>query len=129
MTVYISDDVVFAAHEEQLAEHGGAVGIRDENALLSALNRPKQLEAYGEPPPDLADLAGAYAFGLARNHGFVDGNKRTSLVITELFLDLNGMELVEGDKEVLDTWRSLGAGNLTEAEIAAWIRERMVPKP
>lgn len=125
MTKWILKQVVLAIHDEQLAEHGGSPGIRDDGALESVLGRPRQLEAYGEPPPDLADLAAAYAFGLARNHPFVDGNKRTSLVVAEGFLAINGRSLDASDAECVRTWLSLAAGDLTQDDLAAWLRPRI----
>jgi death-on-curing protein len=123
VTVWLNRDVVIAVHEEQLAEHGGSAGIRDEGLLDSALMRPVNLAAY--ETPDLAALAAAYAFGLARNHPFVDGNKRTSLVAAETFLILNGVTLDAEDTELLLTWQNLAAGALGEDELAAWLRERI----
>ena len=125
MPVWIGDAVVLAIHDAQLAEHGGATGVRDEGLLASALARPRALAAYGEPPPDLAALAAAYAFGIARNHGFVDGNKRTSLVVTETFLRLNGKVLAASDPEIVTTWLALADGSLDEAALAAWLRIRI----
>ena len=93
MILWIDRRLALAIHERQLAEHGGGGGVRDETLLESALARPQQLFAYGEPPPDLAALAASLAFGLARNHPFVDGNKRTALVAYFTFLSLNGAEL------------------------------------
>lgn len=87
---WIVDEIVYQFHQRQLAEHGGQEGIRDEGMLLPALSRPKQLFQYGDPPPDLCALAASYAFGLAKNHPFVDENKRTAAVACELFLLLNG---------------------------------------
>ena len=93
--IWIEEAVVLAVHEEQLAEHGGAVGIRDLGLLQSALARPQHLVAYGKP--DVAALAAAYGYGIARNHPFMDGNKRTAFTVTELFLTLNGYELLADD--------------------------------
>ena len=118
--VWLDAGVVRAAHEEQLAEHGGPSGVRDANLLASALARPQQLANYGNP--DAADLAAAYAFALARNHPFVDGNKRISFVALELFLLLNGFELVASDAECVLTILELAAGNLEEAALASWVR-------
>lgn len=112
---------MLAVHDEQLAEHGGLPGVRAPNLLASALARPRNLYEYGEP--DLADLAASYAFGIARNHPFADGNKRTALVVAELFLELNGHELTAGDPECVATFLALAAGELTEAELATWIRD------
>ncbi|GGE55713.1 death-on-curing protein [Agaricicola taiwanensis] len=123
MTVWISREVVLAIHEEQLAEHGGAAGLRDEGLLDSALMRPVNLSSYEEP--DIAALAAAYAFGIARNHPFVDGNKRTSLVVAETFLVLNGSELDADDADVLRTWQSLADGSLSESGLSDWIRSRL----
>lgn len=120
--VWIDIAVLRAAHDEQLAEHGGGAGTRDEGLLESAVARARNLAAYGEP--DLADLAAAYGFGIARNHPFVDGNKRTALVAIELFLLLNGAELQATDVECVLTILDLAAGKLDEAELAAWIRAR-----
>jgi len=118
--IWIDRRVVIAAHNEQLAEHGGAAGIRDAGLLESALARAENLAAYGDP--DVAALAAAYGFGIARNHPFVDGNKRAALVATELFLALNGFDLVVGDVECVVTILALAAGELDEAEFAGWLR-------
>jgi death-on-curing protein len=120
---WIDVDVVLVAHAEQLQEHGGAAGVRDRGALESALSRPLNLAAYGEP--DAADLAAAYAFGLARNHPFVDGNKRTAAVVSELFLEKNGHLLDASDPELVVAFLALAAGELEERELAAWFREHL----
>jgi death-on-curing protein len=112
-------EVILAAHDEQLAEHGGGVGIRDRGLLESALARPLNLYNYGKP--SLAQLAAAYAFGLARNHPFVDGNKRTALVAAEAFLGLNGFDLTADDVNAVKTFFALAAGEISEEELAAWI--------
>ena len=109
-----------AAHAEQLAEHGGGEGVRDAGMLESAMARPHNLVAYGAP--DLADLAAAYACGIARNHPFVDGNKRTAAVVSETFLMINGNRLAAGDAELVVAFLALAAGDLSEAEIADWFR-------
>lgn len=109
-----------AAHAEQLAEHGGGEGVRDERLLDSALARPQNLAAYGEP--DAAALAAAYAFGIARNHPFVDGNKRTAAVVSETFLMLSGYALAATDAELAVAFIALAAGELTEEEMADWFR-------
>ena len=121
--VWLDPDVVRLAHEEQLAEHGGPPGVRDANLLASALARPPQLAHYGRP--DAADLAAAYAFGIARNHPFVDGNKRTAFVALELFLLLNGLELTASDVDCVLTVLDLAAGGLDEPTLAAWIRRHL----
>ena len=118
--VWIEASTLLAVHEEQLREHGGGTGVRDVGLFESALNRPVNLAAYGSP--DAADLAAAYGFGLARNHPYVDGNKRTAFVAVELFLMLNGWDLQADDGECVLTMLALAAGELSEAELAAWIR-------
>ena len=124
MTRWVALSAVLAIHEEQLAEHGGLDGIRDRGLLESALHRPRDLQNYGQP--DLADLAAAYAFGIARNHPFLDGNKRTSAVVTRLFLRLNGHDLDATQAERLAVWLALGAGEMTEQALADWMRSRLV---
>jgi death-on-curing protein len=121
--VWIDPAVVELIHEEQLAEHGGAGGLRDAGLLASALARAQNLAAYGEP--DAADLAAAYGFGLAKNHPFIDGNKRTAAVLTRLFLLLNGQDLVVTEPDVVVTFLALASGELTEAELATWVRSHL----
>jgi death-on-curing protein len=123
---WLESALIHAVHDEQLAEHGGGAGVRDPNLLESALARPRQLAHYGEP--DAADLAASYAFGLARNHPFVDGNKRTAFVAAELFLAMNGFELAASDAECVVHMLDLAAGKLPEADCAAWIRANLLPK-
>ena len=115
--------VIQAVHEEQLAEHGGGTGMRDPNLLASALVRPQQLASYGEP--DVADLAASYGLGIARNHPFIDGNKRTAFVAVELFLVLNGSALMATDVDCVLTMLDLATGKLAEADFAAWIRQHL----
>ena len=122
---WIATEVLYAVHEEQLAEHGGLAGLRDANALESAVARAEQLAHYGEP--DAADLAAAYGFGIARNHPFSDGNKRTAFVAVELFLALNGFELVASDADCVTTMLELAAGDLAENAFAEWIRTHTQP--
>ena len=112
-----------AAHAEQIAEHGGGEGVRDARLLESAMARPQNVAAYGEP--DAAALAAAYAFGIARNHPFVDGNKRTAAVVSETFLILNGHSLAASDAELVVAFLALAAGELSEEELAEWFRERV----
>src|SRR5690606_35296517 len=100
MIVWISKALALAVHDRQLAEHGGKNGIRDDKLLESALARPRQLHAYADPPPDLADLAASLTFGLARNHPFVDGNKRAAAVLCEAFIVLNGARLEADNLEL-----------------------------
>src|SRR5215813_13640785 len=116
MTEWVRLDTARAIHDEQLAEHGGLSGVRDIGLLESALARPQQLEAYGKPPPDIAELAAAYAFGIARNHPFMDGNKRVSFVVTRVFLILNGYDITADDLSGLKVWLSLADGSTSEAE-------------
>lgn len=123
--VWVDVDVVLAAHEEQLAEHGGADGVRDMGLLQSALARPQNLVAYGSP--DLADLAAAYAGGIARNHPFVDGNKRTAWVVAETFVELNGFELAADDAGSYETMLALAEGRIDETAFAAWMRPQLKP--
>jgi death-on-curing protein len=118
--VWVDASVALAIHDEQLAEHGGAAGVRDAGAFESAMARPVHLASYGEP--DIAALAAAYAFGLARNHAFVDGNKRTAYVVAEIFLAVNGYKLTSTDADSILTFVALAAGDLTEAALADWFR-------
>lgn len=118
--VWIDRAVMLAVHDEQLAEHGGAIGLRDEGLFDSALARPQNLAVYGTP--DHADLAAAYGVGLAKNHPFIDGNKRTAFVAVELFLVLNGYELTASDADCVLTMLAVAAGDLDEAAFAAWVR-------
>jgi death-on-curing protein len=121
--VWIDPAVVMAVHDEQLAEHGGAAGVRDQGLLESALGRPRNLAHYGEP--DAAALAASYAHGLARNHPFIDGNKRSAFVAAELFLALNGWQLLADDAQCVMVMLSLAAGDIDEPTFAAWLRERI----
>jgi death-on-curing protein len=125
MIVWVEKALVLAIHDRQLAEHGGSAGVRDATLLESALARPRQLEAYGSPAPDLADLAAALAYGLARNHPFVDGNKRTAAVCCETFIDLNGGTLMADDPDLYQQYVALADGGLAERDFAAWLRERL----
>jgi death on curing protein len=121
--IWIASDVAAAVHERQLAEHGGPSGLRDPGALESALARPKNLAAYGDP--DAASLAAAYAFGIARNHAFIDGNKRSAWVIARLFLSANAVAFSFQREEAIATMLVLAAGELTEDELADWFRQRI----
>ena len=122
MIIWIERPLAIAIHERQLAEHGGGTGVRDESLLDSALARPQQLHSYGDPPPDLADLAASLAFGLARNHPFVDGNKRTAAVTCETFIMLNDAVLDAEDLDLYPHYVALAEGGLSEAEFASWLR-------
>ncbi|ASK95952.1 type II toxin-antitoxin system death-on-curing family toxin [Xanthomonas campestris pv. merremiae] len=125
MIIWIERPLALAIHDRQLAEHGGGSGVRDDALLDSALARPKQLSAYGDPPPDLAALAASLAYGLARNHPFVDGNKRTAAVACETFIVLNGATLQADDLELYGFYIGLAEGSLDEAACAAWLRPRL----
>ncbi len=124
--IWIRPDVLLAVHEEQLAEHGGASGTRDAGLFESALARPENLAAYSEP--DAQALAASYAVGLAKNHPFVDGNKRTAFVAMELFLALNGWNLLADDAECVLTMLAVASGTLDEPALAHWLREHTAPR-
>ncbi len=118
--VWIDLSVIHAVHDGQLGEHGGSAGLRDAGLLESALARLLQLAAYGEP--DAASLAAAYGFGLAKNHPFIDGNKRTAFVAVELFLALNGWSLIATDADCVMEMLRLAGGESSEAQFAHWVR-------
>jgi death-on-curing protein len=115
---WITKETVLAIHDEQLAEHGGDPGLRSESLLDSALDRPKNKAHYEYP--SLAQLAAAYAFGLVKNHPFVDGNKRTGAVVSELFLALHGAELTATDRELVASFEALADGQLSEEELTSF---------
>jgi death-on-curing protein len=121
---WLSRLVVDAIHADQVREHGGLPGVRDENVLESALARPQQKLAY-EPGIDLAGLAAAYAFGLARNHPYRDGNKRIAFLALVTFLGINGRDFDATEEDVVTTMLALAAGRLTEEQLASWIRGRL----
>lgn len=121
--VWVDIGAAVAIHHEQLAQHGGGDGVRDITLLESAMARPQNLEAYGDP--DAAALAASYAYGIATNHPFVDGNKRTALVVAETFLGLNGHRLDATDAELVVTFLALASGELDEAALADWFGERL----
>jgi len=120
---WILESIVHAVHDEQLAEHGGLQGTRDLTLLQSALARPQNLASYGEP--DIAELAASYGYGISRNHPFNDDNKRTAFVAVELFLMLNGYELVADDGACVLTMLDVASGNITEEAFASWIRDNI----
>lgn len=120
---WIPARVVFAVHDSQISEHGGADGLRDRGALESALARPANLEAYGNP--DIADLAAAYIYGLARSHAFTDGNKRAAWVTGRLFLADNGARLEFDPYDAIRTMEDVAAGNISETGLAVWLRSRL----
>jgi death on curing protein len=117
---------VLSMHARQLAEHGGGQGVRDEGLLDSALQRPLSKCDYGNP--DTAELAAAYAFGIARNHPFIDGNKRTALVAARTFLYINGYSITASNEEKLKTFMALAAGEITEDYLATWFRKYLQPR-
>ena len=119
---WLEERTVRLFHKRQLAEHGGMSGIRDDNMLMSALAKPQQLWCYGSPPPDLCQLAAAYAFGLAKNLPFLDGNKRTAAIACETFLILNGRSFLVGEEEKYPMYLALAAGELSEEDFTIWLR-------
>ena len=123
MWQWVETSTALVAHREQISEHGGGDGVRDCGLFESAMARPLNLAAYDEP--DAAALAAAYAFGIARNHPFVDGNRRTAAVVSETFLNLNGFRLAASDAEIVVQFLALAAGETSEDELAAWFRERI----
>ncbi|MES2099082.1 MAG: type II toxin-antitoxin system death-on-curing family toxin [Pseudomonadota bacterium] len=123
---WLDKRLLLILHDESLAEHGGASGLRDEGLLDSALARPLNLLAYGNP--DAADLAAAYGLGLAKNHAFVDGNKRAAFLAVGLFLALNGHRLNASQADATLTVMSLAAGEIDETEFARWIRANSAPR-
>jgi death on curing protein len=124
--VWIDQSVVLAVHEEQLAEHGGSPGIRDMGLLESALARPLNRAAYEEP--DAIELAATYGVAIARNHPFIDGNKRTAFVCAELFLRLNNHRLLADDSECVMTMLAVASGEIDEAGFAVWLRKHCVKR-
>lgn len=120
---WVALPVILAIHDRQIAEHGGASGIRDSGVVESALARPMNLAAYGNP--DAAELAAAYAFGLARNHGFVDGNKRTAWVTARVFLADNGRNLEFDPFDAIRIVEGVAGGGTSESELADWFRSRL----
>ncbi len=121
---WITADVMYAIHDRQISEHGGRDGIRDIGLIESALARPKNLASYEKP--DAADLAAAYAFGFARNHGFVDGNKRMAWIIARVFLLDNGFEMHFDEMDAIATIETLAAGDMDETTLASWFRKSLI---
>lgn len=122
---WIAREAVLSIHARQIAEHGGGSGIRDTNLLESALSRPLNLAAYSEP--DVFELAAAYGYGIARNHPFIDGNKRTAYVLTRLFLALHNIDLSAEPENKVKTFESLAAGDISEDALAEWLRAHSKP--
>lgn len=123
---WMQRDWVAVIHANQIREHGGSAGVRDEGLIDSALARPRNLFAYEEA--DLARLAAAYAFGLGRNHGFLDGNKRIAFQTMYVFLGLNGQRLIAEEPEVVRVMLDVAAGAMNEVDLAAWIRDHIKPR-
>jgi death-on-curing protein len=124
--IWIDKPETLFSHSRQLAEHGGSDGIRDEGLLESALSKPKNVFAC-EPDCDLPRLAASYAYGIARNHPFIDGNKRTALVVSEGFLRINGWKIISSPEEKYLTYLQLADGSLSEEELAIWFRSHIHP--
>ena len=122
--VWIERDEARLIHQSQLAEHGGTTGIRDQGLFESALDKPRNLFAYSDPPASLFQLAASYAFGLAKNHAFIDGNKRTAFVVCLSFLWQNGIVLTATPEDRYLTFYALATGELTEAELADWLQQK-----
>jgi len=119
---WIDLSVVLAIHEQQIAEHGGSLGIRDLGMIESALGRPQNRLLYNDP--DIFDLAAAYGYGLAQNHGFIDGNKRTAYVVTRLFLVLNGYDISASEIEKVITFEKVGKSEIDQTALASWLRSQ-----
>ena len=122
---WLPKEAVLLIRARHLAEHGGSTGLRDEGLLQSALQRPQDKCNYGSP--DVAELAAAYAFGVARNHPFIDGNKRTALVVARTFLLYNGWQIAATPEDRLRTFLALASGDLTEPDLALWFRHHLLP--
>ncbi len=127
MPIWIEKRVVLAYHDMQLAEHGGSSGVRDEGLLESSMARQQNIAAYSDTAPTLYKFAAAYAFGIVRNHPFVDGNKRTALVVSLAFLARNGIVFQADQQETYLVFYDLAAGNLGEEELAAWLEKNSAP--
>ena len=123
--VWVLPELVLAVHQMLLAEHGGLPGVREQTLLDSALARPQQKLAY-EDDISIFELAASYSYGLARNHPFIDGNKRISLTVAAVFLELNGYSLNATEAEAVLIFQRLAAGTLSESELANWIRESCI---
>lgn len=122
---WIGVDLALLVHDRQLAEHGGGSGLRDPGLLEGALARPQMLDAYGEP--DVFDLAACYGWGLAKNHPFVDGNKRTAFVLCLTFLRVHGYALTASLEDRYTTFYGVAAGTVSESDLSAWLRRNAAP--
>jgi death-on-curing protein len=127
VTVWLDRKLILAIHDIQLHEHGGAMGLRDEGLLESALARPLNHAGYGDP--DTAELAAIYALAIARNHPFIDGNKRTAFAALFTFLELNGMEFEPPEVEAAVTMLRMAGGDMSDADFIAWVRTHARPRP
>jgi death-on-curing protein len=128
VTTWINKAVVLAIHDEQLAEHGGPASTVDENILESALAKPQNRLVYENTDLDIIDLAATYALALAQRQSFADGNKRVSAVVTELFLNLSGFDLLAEDEEIVRVWRAIAAKSMSDDEFLSWLRQHTIPK-
>jgi death-on-curing protein len=126
--VWITKDMAIAMHDRQLAEHGGLAGIRDEGLLESALGKPKNVFYYSDTTVDITRMAASYAYGIATNHPFLDGNKRTALVVSRTFLVLNGWNLVASQEEKYRAIIALAAGEMDEDTLAQWFKDNSKKK-
>jgi death-on-curing protein len=126
VTVWLSRQLILAIHDEQLAQHGGALGVRDDGLLDSALARPLNRAGYGDP--NVAELAAVYAIAIARNHPFLDGNKRTAYVALETFLALNGCAFPVSDADAVVATLAMAAGEMNDEEFTAWVRDNAQPR-
>jgi len=124
---WLTSSVILAVHADQIMEHGGAAGLRDRGLLESALERPRNRLHY-ESESDLATLAASYGFGIARNHPFMDGNKRVAFQAMYVFLGLNGLRIESAQEEIVSLMVSVASGGTGEPDLAAWLRERSVPR-
>jgi death-on-curing protein len=124
---WLSVVLALAVHADQIKDHGGSLGLRDRGLLESALDRPRNQFHY-EPNSDVCELAAAYGFGIAKNHPFVDGNKRVAFQAMYLFLGMNGLRIDAPEENVVSTILALASGNLEEETLAAWLRDHTVPR-
>ena len=122
---WITREAAIAFHERQLSEHGGGIGVRDIGLLESALAKPQNLFAYSEGQADVAAMAASYAYGIATNHPFIDGNKRTALAVSFVFVELNGYGMTATEPDAYTTFLALAAGDVSEDELAAWFLKNM----
>lgn len=124
---WLLKSVVESFHAQQLREHGGGQGVRDEGMLDSALMKLQQMWSYGDPPPDIPALAATYAYGIAKNHPYVDGNKRTAAIACEVFLLLNGYEFTVTETEKYPNYLALASGDHSQESFTKWLKEVTVP--